>query len=201
MSITSASVPGSDTSQKGRARAWELNRVGWIPDGEVEYPQWVEAGRYIGALGRGSQWWIGDWIRYGTARWGEKYAEAARITGYDPQSLRNIAYVTSRFDLYRRRYKLTWTHHAELAALDIDQQEEWLDRAITLKLSARDLRAELRSLRRGEKGILDDDTQSSHLASVDGVVCPNCGHTVSLAADPVKPLTGQTKQARLLSVA
>jgi hypothetical protein len=35
-------------------------------------------------------------VRYGTARWGEKYAEAARVTGYDVASLRNMAWVASR---------------------------------------------------------------------------------------------------------
>ena len=37
--------------------------------------------------------------------------EASRITGLDAKTLRNIAYVAARFDLSRRRDKLTWTLH------------------------------------------------------------------------------------------
>jgi hypothetical protein len=44
---------------------------------------------------RGSRWWIGDWLLYGSARWGERYVEASRVTGYEPKSLRNMRYVSS----------------------------------------------------------------------------------------------------------
>jgi hypothetical protein len=71
----------------------------------MEHPDWVAAGLSLGELGRVSNWWVGDWLRYGTSRWGEKYAEAARITGFDGKTLRNIVYVVSRFDLSRRRDK------------------------------------------------------------------------------------------------
>jgi hypothetical protein len=167
-----------------------------VPEGEIEYPEWIEAGRYLGALGRGHQWWIGDWIRFGTKQWGEKYAEAARLTGYDRGSLRNLAWVASQFSLSRRRDKLTWTHHLEVAPLKPDEQDQWLDRAIEEKLSAADLRIELRMLRRARQQALDqvpDDPESSPAAEPvelpaahgDGIVCPNCGHKLPLPGYPV----------------
>jgi hypothetical protein len=41
----------------------------------------------------------------------------------------NMAYVAGRFAPERRRAELSFSHHAEVAALAPDEQEEWLDRA------------------------------------------------------------------------
>jgi hypothetical protein len=149
-----------------------------VPRGELEYPEWVAVGHRLGAVGRSSQWWVGDWLRYGTARWGEKYVEAARITGYDGGSLRNLAWMASQFDLSRRRDNLTWSHHAAVAGLDREEQEAWLDRAGVDRLSVNDLRIEVRSSLRqrertgasgdqGEGGLRPGEGGSSDLPSGD----------------------------------
>lgn len=65
----------------------DLSAVAWVPREELNRRQWVDAGRKLGAIGRSSQWWIGDWIRYGSAKWGERYSEAAYVTGYDQAKL------------------------------------------------------------------------------------------------------------------
>jgi hypothetical protein len=109
--------------------------------------EWVEQGRWLGAIGRASAWWIGDWIRYGSARYGDRYLAASRITGYDVQSLVNMAHVASRFEVSRRRPGVSFSHHAELAALPPEDQELWLDRIEAGGLSVHALRAELRKAR------------------------------------------------------
>jgi len=125
-----------------------LSRVVWThPDG-MDYPEWIAAGRRLGVIGRGSQWWIGDWLLFGTARFGERYVEASRVTGYDPKSLRNMRYVASRVPVSLRRDNLRWSHHALLAALEPEEQEIWLDRAVNSRLSVADLRGELRTAMR-----------------------------------------------------
>ena len=53
----------------------------------------------------------------------------------------NMVYVATRFEAERRRERLSWSHHAELAALEPDDQEQWLTRAEEQRLSVRDLRA------------------------------------------------------------
>ncbi len=221
--VSAAPVSRSVGAHKGTSRrAYGLTKVGWQPEGELDYPQWVEAGRYLGALGRGSQWWIGDWIRYGTKKWGEKYTEAARLTGYDHGSLRNLAWVASQFDLSRRRDKLTWTHHQEIAPLEPAEQDQWLDRAIALKLSSSDLRIELRTLRRAREQVAAaaDDVgvslsgvqrpmansrtreESSGAEHCDNIVCPNCGQKLLLPGLPhtdpkLAPTTKRLRRARL----
>ncbi|HEU4943775.1 MAG TPA: hypothetical protein VFT10_01295 [Solirubrobacterales bacterium] len=160
-----------------------ISKVAWMPRGEIAHAEWLATGRRLGAIGRCSQWWIGDWIRYGTAKWGEKYAEAARVTGYDVASLRNMAWVASRFDLSLRSDKLTWSHHVLLAPFEPDEQRHWLQRAEVERLSVADLRVELRGLGEGDRKLLADVTA----AAPDDAdrVCPHCGHTLRSPADQV----------------
>jgi hypothetical protein len=118
------------------------------PRGELTATDWLRQGRSLGAIGRASGWWIGDWVRYGNARYGERYGLAARVTGYDVQTLMNLAYVAGRFDRSRRRESLSYSNHAELASLPPEDQELSLDRAQAGALSVRSLRCELRQVQR-----------------------------------------------------
>jgi hypothetical protein len=156
-----------------------------LPRGELGRAAWLATGRRLGAIGRCSQWWIGDWIRYGTSRWGERYAEAARVTGYDVTSLRNMAWVASQFDLSLRSDKLTWSHHVLLAPLEPEEQKRWLDRALEERLSVADLRVELRAAQgAGPKPAAiggASATETDGKASLS--VCPHCGHELTTATD------------------
>lgn len=153
-----------------------------MPDRELDHPDWVDAGRKLGAMSRVSNWWIGDWLQYGELKWGEKYVEAARITGYDVKTLRNISYVARRFHLSRRRDTLTWSHHAELATLPDPEQDRWLDRAVADRLSVADLRVELRAVQRGGNSSAERNDEDPGGPPDGSVVCPHCGGTVPLPA-------------------
>src|SRR5258708_38691328 len=118
----------TSTSAKVKGSSSALSKIAWAPQRDLGHSDWLATGRRLGAIGRCSQWWIGDWVRYGTSRWGEKYAEAARVTGYDVASLRNMAWVASPVELSLRNDKLTWSHHVLVAPLEPDEQREWLRR-------------------------------------------------------------------------
>jgi hypothetical protein len=86
-------------------------------------------------------WWIGDWLRYGEQRkWGEKYTHAVEATGFDIGTLRNAKSLAGTFDLSRRRDNLSWSHHAEVAALDHDEQDALLNFAESEGWSQKELR-------------------------------------------------------------
>jgi hypothetical protein len=121
-----------------------VTTTAWSPVAGLTVADWMRQGRWLGALGRASGWWIGDWVRYGNARYGDRYRAAARLTGYDEHSLRNMAYVARCFELSRRRAALSFSHHAALAGLSVDEQDLWLDRAEASTLSVSSLRSELR---------------------------------------------------------
>jgi hypothetical protein len=148
-----------------------LGPVSWAPPHELSFEEWARQGHRLGAAGRGVGWWIGDWLNYGEAVYGEHYVRASQITGYEVQSLMNMAYVASRFATSRRRESLSWSHHAELAALSPEDQDAWLDRIDAERISVKDLRSELRRAQatptRADRHELDRP---------DGTVCPACGH-------------------------
>jgi hypothetical protein len=160
-----------------------LTPTSWAAGCEMAVSEWVDQGRCLGAIGRGSAWWIGDWVRYGSARYGDKYAAASQVTGYDTQSLMNMSYVSSRFEPARRRPGLSFSHHAELAGLAPEDQELWLDRAEAGGLSVRALRIELRKARERSaartamaRARLRAAPDPPAAADVEPVECPHCGH-------------------------
>jgi hypothetical protein len=189
MSAASVSAVGSapvrnkserHVPSKSERHGPNLTKVAWIPQGDLEYPEWVAAGRRLGVLGRGSQWWVGDWLRYGAGIWGEKYVAASKITGYDVGSLRNIASLASQFDLSRRRDNLTWCHHAAVASLELDEQDYWLDRSVAERLSVADLRDLRRSQSGREVALIGDGDPSAAPSAAEVVICPHCGGEVPL---------------------
>jgi hypothetical protein len=156
-----------------------LTATAYVIHGNVPFSDWVQHGRRLGAIGRSAGWWIADWLRYGNARYGDRYARASRITGYDTQTLMNMVYVASRFEPSRRREGLSWSHHAEVAALPQEEQERWLSRAETDRLSVRCLREALRRERRAiegrRQGQLPAEAGGREPASAEHVNCPTCG--------------------------
>jgi hypothetical protein len=167
-----------------RARTTTITPVAWVATGTLRQADWVAAGRSLGAMGRCSQWWLGDWIRYGNARFGERYARAAAITGYDSQTLMNMVSIASKFEVSRRRENLSWSHHETVAALPVEEQERWLDHAGAERLSVVDLRVELRAARRGARRPEETVAAVAGEAIEDGtrLTCPRCGHEMVRAA-------------------
>jgi|ERR1019366_686077 hypothetical protein len=157
------------------------SRVAWTPGRDLGIVEWSAIGRRFGEIGRCSQWWLGDWIHYGNSRFGERYSRAVKLTGYDAQSLMNMVHVASRFGIYRRRENLSWSHHATLAALDIDSQEHWLTRAAAERMSVADLRVELRGRRRALEAVEVATSSDSAEVEEGTLVCPTCGTAVPVS--------------------
>jgi hypothetical protein len=173
-----SSVPARKMVVGARRRTSGPTTVGWIAPSDLDLAEWIAAGRRLGAMVRCSQWWLGDWIRYGNSKFGERYTRASAVTGYDVQSLMNMVYVASRFEFSRRRENLSWSHHETLAALDQEEQNVWLERAVADRLSVADLRLELRTARRGHDARTAEVEARAEAAKV--MVCPHCGGTLPI---------------------
>jgi hypothetical protein len=89
--------------------------------------------------------------------------------------------VASRFEPGERNVRLSWSHHAELAALDPCDRGGWLERADSERMSVRDLRHELRRAERGAQARRRPAPVGERSAApVAAVVCPRCGSNISL---------------------
>jgi len=178
--MRSAATAGGLAS-RAPEEAQTRSQIAWIPNHDLGAHEWAAAGRRIGAVGRCIQWLLGDWIAYGNAKFGERYARASQITGYDPQTLMNMVYVASRFTSSRRRENLSWSHHETLAALDREEQERWLDTAAANRWSVSDLRMMLRTSRRSVGGAGESATIETSAPSL--LRCPHCGEEITLFDD------------------
>lgn len=117
---------------------------------------WKQIGEQIHVITDASAWWIGDWLRFGRDKYPDRYKRAIGETSLQYQTLRNYAWVAGRFDSSRRRDRLSFQHHLEVAALPEDQQDSWLDRAERSRWSRNDLRVQLRGA--GSSGTGDGDS-------------------------------------------
>lgn len=178
-------VPEQRTSSADTRGQAKVSPIAWEPHPGMDLVDWLHQGKRLGSIGRGAAWWIGDWVNYGNARFGEKYTRASRTTGYDIQSLMNMAYVASRFEISRRRENLSWSHHAEVAALPPEQQGHWLELAAEKRMSVRCLRDELRAWRARRAAAESESEQVAATAVVAeppaaedaaNTVCPRCGY-------------------------
>jgi hypothetical protein len=70
--------------------------------------------------------------------------DARRKAALDYQTLANLKWVSASIEVSRRREKLSWTHHSEVAALPSGEQDEWLDLAEQNTWTVRELRQRIR---------------------------------------------------------
>lgn len=175
---TAVNPPPQKESRRARA-----TRVAWQARPDLTLTEWREMGPRLGVEARASKWWVGDWARFGYRHHGQSYGEAAQITGYDEQTLYNMAWVANAYDISRRREKVSWSHHEELVKLDEARQDEWLDRLETEPMTIKRLRLELK--RHARK----DGPAPTARQSLDGahewaitVSCPGCGELVQVTA-------------------
>ncbi|MEU2734427.1 LmbU family transcriptional regulator [Streptomyces sp. NPDC007095] len=147
-----ASEHGSRRIAHAPAQGGEVltTRVGLqIPPG-LNFETWEHAGRTLAGIVDSSSWWLGDWLVYGKDNYADRYERGIRAAGLKYQTLRNYAWVSRRFEFGRRRARLSFQHHAEVASLMMDAQERWLDEAEQMNWTTKQLRQAVQSAREGE---------------------------------------------------
>lgn len=106
------------------------------PDGltvisKPTYEEWEQLGQLLHALERGVQWLVGDWLNCGESYFGEMAAQVIDHEHWSEESVRNFAWVAAKVPKDNRRRDLSWSHHQAVAALPLDQQIVWLEKAAT----------------------------------------------------------------------
>jgi site-specific DNA-methyltransferase (adenine-specific) len=126
---------------------FKLTSTGLQITGEPTYDEWAAVGETLKFLESSIQFALGDWLRYGERKWGEKYAQVSEETGRSEGTLRNYVSVANSVDLSLRNDKLTFDHHRFVAPLrlqdgapDVEKQRHYLDLAAKQELPASKLR-------------------------------------------------------------
>jgi hypothetical protein len=132
-----------------------------LPD-NLSFEEWREAGFWLGRGANSIRWWVGDWLLYGHAKFGEMQAEVQDIAGLSYDSLADAKWIAKEFKISRRREKLSWGHHREVAGLPQEIQQKLLDVAEGENLN----RSQLRDHVRTAKFNLEEQKKDARLASM-----------------------------------
>jgi hypothetical protein len=153
VSVRVAKEPAADSPPQRRepfkVRGAVPSRIGMRFDARLPFEDWQRLGKHLSMHANASIWWLGDWVAFGKEKYGRRYKQAVVITGLDYQTLRNYAVVARRFEMSRRRDKLSFQHHAEVCALSEEEQDRWLERAEACGWTRNQLRRRLRAERAG----------------------------------------------------
>jgi hypothetical protein len=79
--------------------------------------------------------------------------------------------IAAKFPISRRRETLSWSHHADIAALPAAEQDAWLDRAAKDQMSVQDLRKAIRLAKPSSSRA----SASSGAEAPLPFVCTHCG--------------------------
>jgi len=107
--------------------------------------KWAKIAPFWGRLQDRTSFMLGDWLNFGEQMYGEMYSQAIDETGLRQETLRKAAWVAQKVEFVRRRTKLSFEHHAEVASLVAEEQTKWLEIAETERLSKRELRASIKA--------------------------------------------------------
>jgi hypothetical protein len=148
----------------------------------MDLDAWCAIGRRLTRADQVMQWWLGDWAAFGLRKFEGVQEEGtsnverrtsnleqgkprprrgalkefAESHGVNYQTLRNLAWVSSKVELSRRRDSVEWSKHAEVAALPPREQKQWLAKVEDENLPRAVLRQQIR-LSQGENNALVSD--------------------------------------------
>jgi hypothetical protein len=130
--------------------------------GETDFETWDEFGHVLRSVAKASNWWLGDWVRFGETKFEDRYLMAMDITGLEYDTVKDCVYVAGRFPPRDRHEGLTFTHHRRAAVLPtLGERKAWLGLAFDNGWSSRELHLNIRQAsmeaERSKSTTWDDD--------------------------------------------
>lgn len=179
-------VHDSQRDVPGLVPGVKLHTTGLTLPPRLTFEEWTNVGAWLLHVGRAINWAIGDWLADGERRYGETYAQAADVTGYEEPTLMTMAWVARKVTTSIRSENLSWSHHREVASLeDAAEMRYWLNQAEEGNWSVRMLRQELHraavAALEPEPIPEDDGTETSFAAEVIQQDDPDWPELVELA--------------------
>lgn len=122
-----------------------------LPDDFTE-DEAIKLARFYRRIKSALLWWVGGLANTVQRKFGEKYTDIMKLTGFSYGRCRNIASVEASIHMSLRSDKLTFAHHIEIAKLDGDDlKRQWIAYAESERLSVRRLRLAIK----GDDGGMD----------------------------------------------
>lgn len=121
----------------------ELTETSLVIQKNISFDEWMSIGDFLKQVNKCVLWWLGDWLNFGENKYGEKYSQALDETDYTYGGLANASWVSNRFEISCRHENLSWSHHSEVASLDIEKREKYLNDAEENGWSKNRLRGEV----------------------------------------------------------
>lgn len=124
--------------------SFTLTPTGMVAIGMPKFEEWRKCGEFIQKANRSVHFWIGDWLNFGEGAYGETYSQAMDETKYKYQTLSNDKWVAKKIPLSRRKENLSFSHHAEVADMEPEEQDSMLDMADKNSLPLAEFKKEVR---------------------------------------------------------
>lgn len=119
---------------------FEVSRLGMVVSGEPSLEECTLEYENLMFVFHYSLLWIGDLLNYADSKFGESFAQMVSES-WGERTISNIKWVTKKVPLSRRQEPLTFSHYAEVAALDGVLQNKFILLAVENEWSTRQLRA------------------------------------------------------------
>src|SRR6185369_4643368 len=123
---------------------FHFTSVGVRFSGKPELPDWKGPLQFALWCQRAGPWWVGDLLNAGEDRFGESFSQMCE-GAVSAEMLNRYASVARRVPIENRVASLSWSAHAVVARLPVDQQKRLLQEAERRGWTTDELRAKARA--------------------------------------------------------
>lgn len=124
--------------------SFKLHKNGLSAIGTPTFEQWEDCGKFIRKAEGAVHFWIGDWLNYGEAHYGETYTQAIDATNYDYQTIANDKWLSNKIQLSLRKETISNNHYQTIASLPEKEKEYWVDELVKDLIPVRELKQKIR---------------------------------------------------------
>src|SRR3954466_5379127 len=129
---------------------FHFTSVGVRISGKPELPEWKGPLQFALWCQRAGPWWIGDLLNAGEDSFGESFSQMCE-GAVSAEMLNRYASVARRVPIENRVAGLSWSAHAAVAPLPIDQQKPLLHEADRRGWTTEELLSKARELAKRDK--------------------------------------------------